>query len=101
MSPRSVDKKKSTGKQSKKHEEKIVPMRVQPKRSGLSTPSDLIDNALVWNVRFVNTQKAFQKLINLHMKYNFYLIGLMEPWQDTNKLEKYRRRLRSIMPLQI
>lgn len=41
----------------------------------------------------MNTQKAFQRLINLHMKYNFYLIGLVEPWQDINKLELYRRRL--------
>nr|XP_016462863.1 PREDICTED: uncharacterized protein LOC107785951 [Nicotiana tabacum] len=52
-----------------------------------------MDNALVWNARSINTQKAFNRLINLHRKYNFYLIGLMEPWQDINKLEEYRRKL--------
>ncbi|XP_075081845.1 uncharacterized protein LOC142166443 [Nicotiana tabacum] len=33
------------------------------------------------------------RLLNLHRKYNFYLIGLIEPWQDINKLEEYRRKL--------
>lgn len=52
-----------------------------------------MDNVLILNMRLVNTQKAFKRLINLNRKYNFYLIGLMEPWQDINKLEVYRRRL--------
>ncbi|XP_070034821.1 uncharacterized protein [Nicotiana tomentosiformis] len=52
-----------------------------------------MDNVLIWNIRSVNTQKAFQRLINLHRKYNFYLIGLIESWQDINKLEVYRRKL--------
>lgn len=37
ISPRSVGKKKSAGKHAKKHKERIVPVRVQPKRGGLST----------------------------------------------------------------
>ncbi|XP_075111586.1 uncharacterized protein LOC107825614 [Nicotiana tabacum] len=51
-----------------------------------------MDNVLIWNVRSVNTQKAFQRLIKLHRKYNFYLIGL-ETWQDIDQLEIYRRSL--------
>lgn len=37
---------------------------------------------------------AFNRLLNLHRKYNFYLIGLMEPWQDISKVEEYRQKLR-------
>lgn len=52
-----------------------------------------MDNAVTWNVRSVNTEKDFQRLINLHRKHNFYLILLMEPWHDINQLEVYIRRL--------
>lgn len=27
-----------------------------------------MDNALIWNVRSINTQKAFTRLLNLHKK---------------------------------
>ncbi|XP_075101822.1 uncharacterized protein LOC142177250 [Nicotiana tabacum] len=52
-----------------------------------------MDNVLIWNVRSINTQNAFHGLIKLHRKYNFYMISLMEPWQDINKLEVYRKKL--------
>lgn len=41
LSPRSVDKKKSGGKPARKQKEKIIPIRVQPKRSGLSSPNNV------------------------------------------------------------
>lgn len=55
-------------------------------------------NALIWNVRpintqTVNTQKVFTRLINLKMIFKFYFIRLKEPFQTRQELERYRRRL--------
>ncbi|XP_060190755.1 uncharacterized protein LOC132620046 [Lycium barbarum] len=50
-------------------------------------------NALIWNIRSVNTKNAFKRLLTMHTKYKFFLIGLMEPFQQAYKLESYRRRL--------
>lgn len=38
-------------------------------------------NDLIWNIKSVNTQKAFTRLINMHKKHRFYFVGLMEPFQ--------------------
>ncbi|XP_060177980.1 uncharacterized protein LOC132607916 [Lycium barbarum] len=50
-------------------------------------------NALIWNVRSVNTKKAFKRLLTMHNRYSFFLIGLMEHFQKPYKLESYRMRL--------
>lgn len=49
--------------------------------------------ALLWNIRSVNTQKAFTRLINLHKRNQYYIIELMEPFEDSQGIEEYRRRL--------
>ncbi|XP_060182976.1 uncharacterized protein LOC132612923 [Lycium barbarum] len=41
----------------------------------------------------VNTMEAFTRLIKLNQRYHFGFIGLMEPFQDPDKIEEYRRRL--------
>lgn len=43
---------------------------------------------LIWNIRFVNTQKAFMRLNNLHKRHQFYFVGLMEPMVNRSELEK-------------
>lgn len=50
-------------------------------------------NVLIWNISSVNTQKAFTRLINMHKRYQFCFIGLMEPFHDKQGLEVYRRKL--------
>ncbi|XP_060210782.1 uncharacterized protein LOC132637755 [Lycium barbarum] len=50
-------------------------------------------NALIWNIRSVNTMEAFTRLIKLNQRYHFGFIGLMEPFQDLDKIEEYKRRL--------
>ncbi|XP_019244275.1 PREDICTED: uncharacterized protein LOC109224143 [Nicotiana attenuata] len=50
-------------------------------------------HALVWNIRSVNTERAFERLITMHRKYHFEFIGLMEPKQQSRKLERYRRQI--------
>ncbi|XP_075101968.1 uncharacterized protein LOC142177384 [Nicotiana tabacum] len=50
-------------------------------------------NALIWNVRSVNTKKSFERAITMHRQHHFEFIGLMEPMQHARKLEKYRRKI--------
>lgn len=39
-------------------------------------------NAVIWNIRLVNTHKAFERLITMHRQHHFDFIGLMEPMQQ-------------------
>ncbi|XP_019226036.1 PREDICTED: uncharacterized protein LOC109207552 [Nicotiana attenuata] len=50
-------------------------------------------DALIWNIRSVNTQQAFERLIKMHRKNNYEFIGLMEPMQPARTLERYRSRI--------
>lgn len=50
-------------------------------------------NALIWNIRPVNTQRAFERLITMHRKYHFEFIGVIEPMQQSRKLDWYRRQI--------
>ncbi|XP_060212093.1 uncharacterized protein LOC132639671 [Lycium barbarum] len=50
-------------------------------------------NALIWNIRSVNSMEAFTRLIQMQNKYHFGFIWLMEPFQEVSKLENYRRRI--------
>uniref|UniRef100_M1CEI6 Non-LTR reverse transcriptase n=1 Tax=Solanum tuberosum TaxID=4113 RepID=M1CEI6_SOLTU len=61
--------------------------------SCLQIQSLMTNKILLWNIRSVNTQQAFERLTNLNRRNNYWLIGLMEPFQDSSDLERYRRRL--------
>lgn len=37
--------------------------------------------------------KAFTRLVNKHKGNQFYIIGLMEPFQDKKEVEGYRKKL--------
>ncbi|XP_070009723.1 uncharacterized protein [Nicotiana sylvestris] len=50
-------------------------------------------DALIWNIRSVNTQQAFEMLIKSHRKNHYEFIGLMELMQQARTLEKYRNRI--------
>ncbi|KAK4737677.1 hypothetical protein R3W88_001374 [Solanum pinnatisectum] len=56
-------------------------------------------NALIWNIRSVRTQNAFQRVKMLHNHHKFAFVALFEPFQEVRHINKYRRRLR--MPLGI
>ncbi|XP_047264042.1 uncharacterized protein LOC124896540 [Capsicum annuum] len=53
--------------------------------------------ALMWNIRSVKSQKAFQRLQMLHNFNKFAFITLLEPFQHTTTIQRYRNRLK--MPL--
>lgn len=50
-------------------------------------------NDLIWNIRSVNTMRTFERLITMHRQHHFEFIGLMEPMQQSRKLERYRRQI--------
>ncbi|XP_059314087.1 uncharacterized protein LOC132064926 [Lycium ferocissimum] len=49
--------------------------------------------AFFWNIRSVNTQKAFHRVQMLHRHLKFFLIAFMEPFLDSRHIDKYKRRL--------
>lgn len=50
-------------------------------------------NALIWNIRSVNTMKPFESLVNTHRQQHYQFIGLMEPKQKMKTLKTYREKL--------
>lgn len=53
----------------------------------------MIDKFLFWNIGSFNTQKSFERLIDLNRSHHYKYIALMEPFQDPSDLELYRRNL--------
>lgn len=49
--------------------------------------------ALIWNIRSVNTQKPFTRLMNLNKRHQFYWVGITEPFEEEHKIETFRRKL--------
>ncbi|XP_075108851.1 uncharacterized protein LOC142180698 [Nicotiana tabacum] len=50
-------------------------------------------DAIIWNVRSVNTIQAFERLIKMHRKHHFEFIGILEPMQQSHKMERYKARI--------
>nr|XP_009620919.1 uncharacterized protein LOC104112639 [Nicotiana tomentosiformis] len=48
---------------------------------------------LIWNIRSVNTQQAFQKVINMQKQHRFCIVALLEPFQKQGFIHYYRTRL--------
>ncbi|XP_059289476.1 uncharacterized protein LOC132042996 [Lycium ferocissimum] len=49
--------------------------------------------AFIWNIKSVNIQKDFHRVQMLHRHHKFILIALMEPFQDSRHISRYKRRL--------
>ncbi|XP_070015222.1 uncharacterized protein [Nicotiana sylvestris] len=50
-------------------------------------------NALIWNIRSVNIQQAFERLTKMHRQNHYEIVGLMEPKQQAKKLERYINKI--------
>ncbi|OIT26973.1 hypothetical protein A4A49_57733, partial [Nicotiana attenuata] len=48
---------------------------------------------LIWNIRSIKTQQAFQRVINMQKEHGFFIVALMEPFQKKKFIYNYRRRL--------
>ncbi|XP_060183256.1 uncharacterized protein LOC132613237 [Lycium barbarum] len=53
----------------------------------------MIDKAIFWNIRSINTQQSCERLIDLKRRHHYYFIGLMEPFQNPMEIEDYRRKI--------
>lgn len=53
----------------------------------------MIGKIIFWNIRSVNTQKSFERLIDLNKRYHYAFVALMEPFQDPSELDNFRRKL--------
>ncbi|KAK4710274.1 hypothetical protein R3W88_004787 [Solanum pinnatisectum] len=53
----------------------------------------MIGKIIFWNIRSVNTQKAFERLIDLNRRHQYSFIALMEPFQGPQELEQYKIKL--------
>ncbi|XP_060200616.1 uncharacterized protein LOC132628879 [Lycium barbarum] len=49
-----------------------------------------MNSALIWNIRSVNTQQAFERVVMLHRQKKFNFIALMEPFQHIRHIEMYK-----------
>ncbi|XP_070023012.1 uncharacterized protein [Nicotiana sylvestris] len=50
-------------------------------------------DAIIWNVKSVNAMQAFERLITMLRKHHFEFIGILEPMQQSHKMERYRARI--------
>lgn len=50
-------------------------------------------SSLIWNIRSVNDQKEFTRLITMHKRHQFCFIGLMEPFYESLNSDDYKRKL--------
>ncbi|XP_060182996.1 uncharacterized protein LOC132612944 [Lycium barbarum] len=53
----------------------------------------MMNKLLLWNIRSVNTQQSFERLTNLNRRNRYSIIGLMEPFEDAEQVEIFRRKL--------
>ncbi|XP_060183360.1 uncharacterized protein LOC132613364 [Lycium barbarum] len=49
-----------------------------------------MNSSLMWNIRSVNTQQAFERVVLMHRQKNFNFIALMEPFQHHRHIDMYR-----------
>lgn len=53
----------------------------------------MIDKALFWNIRSVNTQNTFGRLFDMNKIYHYSFIALMELFQASKEIEQYKNRI--------
>lgn len=53
----------------------------------------MIDNILFWNIRSINTQNSFERLMDMNRRFHYSSITLMESFQGPPHIEDYNIRL--------
>lgn len=61
----------------------VVPLQVR----------SMIEKIIFQNIRSVNSQKSFDRLIELKHRHHYSFVALMESFQNPSKIEEYRRKL--------
>lgn len=53
----------------------------------------IVEHILFWNIRSVQTQNSFERVLDSKRRYHYSFIALLEPFQRPQKLELYKRKL--------
>lgn len=53
----------------------------------------MIEKLCFWNIRSVNTQESFERLMDPKRRNHYSYIALVEPFLWPQELDKYKRRL--------
>lgn len=53
----------------------------------------MMDKLLFWKIRSINSQNAFERLIDLKKRNKLVYIALVEPFQGLHELDMYRKKL--------
>lgn len=54
----------------------------------------MIEEMLFWNIRSINTQKYFERLMEINRRHHYPFIALMEPFQEPSQIGEYNKRMR-------
>lgn len=54
----------------------------------------MIEKMLFWNIRSINTQKSFERLMEMNRRHHYPFITLMEPFQGPSQIGEYKRKMR-------
>lgn len=54
----------------------------------------MLHNILFWNIRSIQTQNAFVKVIDLKRRHHYSFIALFEPFIGPQDIEEYRRKIK-------
>ncbi|XP_060190564.1 uncharacterized protein LOC132619785 [Lycium barbarum] len=49
-----------------------------------------MNSSLIWNIRSVNTQQAFERVVLLHRQKLFNYVALLEPFQHVRHIDMYK-----------
>ncbi|XP_060210833.1 uncharacterized protein LOC132637818 [Lycium barbarum] len=49
-----------------------------------------MNSSLIWNIRSVNTQQAFERVVLLHRQKHFNYVALLEPFQHVRHIDMYK-----------
>lgn len=53
----------------------------------------MIEKVIFWNIRSINIQNDFGKLMDLNRRHHYSFVALMEPSEDPSDLDQYKRKL--------
>lgn len=53
----------------------------------------MIEKIFFWNIKSINTQKTFERLLERNRRYHYSIIALMEQFQEPSQMEEYNRKL--------
>lgn len=94
LSPRAIKPTKITKRGRKQVNTRMSqPSRTQSKKNEGSLKVQKSTKSIIWNIISVRSQKAFQRVQMLHKYHKFDFIALLEPFQHTRTINRYKSKI--------